>query len=157
MAYALGGRAAEEVCFDDISTGAANDLERVTKMARDMVMRFGMSDDLGPLVYGKKEEMIFLGREISEQRDYSEAMAQKIDSEVQRLVREAYERSKDVIHKHRENLERIVQYLLERETLYTEEFVAAFEGRELPARKKEDVGQQPQGETAAPVPFAAAA
>lgn len=158
MAYALGGRAAEEVCFDEISTGAANDLERVTKMARDMVMRYGMSDELGPLVYGKKEEMIFLGREISEQRDYSEAMAQKIDAEVQSLVHTAYDRAKDVIRTHRENLDRIVQYLLERETLYTDEFVAAFDGRELPERKKsEDGGPTVQSESGAPVPFAAAA
>jgi len=156
MAYGLGGRAAEEVCFNEISTGAANDLEHVTKMARDMVMRYGMSDALGPLVYGKKEEMIFLGREISEQRDYSEAMAQRIDAEVQRLVQEAYGRAKSVIREHRENLERVVQYLLERETLSTEDFIAAFEGRPLPERKKEEVGQ-PQSEAAAPKPFAVTA
>ncbi len=156
MAYALGGRAAEEICFEEISTGAANDLERTTKMARDMVMRYGMSEELGPLVYGKKEEMVFLGREISEQRDYSEAMAQKIDAEVQRLVRDAYEKAKRVISEHRENLERIVQYLLERETLYTDEFTAAFDGRPLPERRKEDVSQS-QGEAMTQVPFAVAA
>ena len=156
MAFALGGRAAEEVCFEEISTGAANDLERTTKMARDMVMRYGMSEELGPLVYGKKEEMVFLGREISEQRDYSEAMAQKIDAEVQRLVRDAYEKAKRVIGEHRENLERIVQYLLERETLYTEEFAAAFDGRPLPERRKDDAPQS-QGEAVTQVPFAVAA
>jgi cell division protease FtsH len=137
MAYALGGRAAEEIVFGEITTGAANDLERVTQMARAMVMRYGMSDELGPIVYGKKEEMIFLGREIAEQRDYSEAMAERIDAEVQRIVRRAYERARQAIEEHRENLERVVKHLMERETLYREEFIAAFEGRELPPQNGE--------------------
>jgi len=85
----LGGRAAEELVFDDITSGASNDLERVTKMARAMVTRLGMSEDLGPMVYGQKEELIFLGREISEQRDYSESVAEKIDQEVRNMVSEA--------------------------------------------------------------------
>ena len=75
----LGGRAAEELVFDDITSGASNDIERVTQMARTMVTRLGMSTELGPMVYGQKEELIFLGREISEQRDYSEAVAELID------------------------------------------------------------------------------
>ncbi len=137
MAYALGGRAAEEIVFGEITTGAANDLERVTQMARAMVMRYGMSDELGPIVYGKKEEMVFLGREIAEQRDYSEAMAERIDAEVQRIVRRAYERARQAIEEHRENLERVVKHLMERETLYREEFIAAFEGRELPPQNGE--------------------
>ena len=137
MAYALGGRAAEEIVFGEITTGAANDLERVTQMARAMVMRYGMSDELGPIVYGKKEEMIFLGREIAEQRDYSEAMAERIDAEVQRIVRRAYDRARQAIEEHRENLERVVKHLMERETLYREEFIAAFEGRELPPQNEE--------------------
>ncbi len=137
MAYALGGRAAEEIVFGEITTGAANDLERVTQMARAMVMRYGMSDELGPVVYGKKEEMIFLGREIAEQRDYSEAMAERIDAEVQRIIRRAHERARKAIEEHRESLERVVQHLMERETLYREEFIAAFEGRELPPRNEE--------------------
>ena len=137
MALALGGRAAEEIVFGEITTGAANDLEQVTKMARAMVMRYGMSDELGPIVYGKKEEMIFLGREIAEQRDYSEAMAERIDAEVQRIVRKAYKRAKEAIESHRENLDRVVHYLLERETLYREEFIAAFEGRDLPSEAQE--------------------
>ncbi|PWH17818.1 MAG: cell division protein FtsH, partial [Anaerolineae bacterium] len=89
MVGLLGGRAAEELVFDDITSGAANDLERVTRMARSMVTRLGMSEELGPLVYGQKEELIFLGREIAEQRDYSEAVAQKIDEEVRKLVNQA--------------------------------------------------------------------
>jgi cell division protease FtsH len=137
MAYALGGRAAEEIVFGEISTGAANDLEKVTKTARAMVMRYGMSDKLGPQVYGKKEELVFLGKEIGEQRDYSEAMAREIDNEVKRLIMEAYERSKGVIADNREALDRIVKHLLERETLSGEEFSAAFEDRPLPERKQD--------------------
>ncbi len=90
MVGLLGGRAAEEIVFDDITSGASNDLERVTRMARAMVTRLGMSEQLGPMVYGQKEELIFLGREISEQRDYSEAVAEQIDQEVRRLVNDAY-------------------------------------------------------------------
>ncbi len=91
LAYALGGRVAEEIVFDDITSGASNDIEQVTRMARTMVTRLGMSGELGPLQYGQKEELIFLGREISEQRDYSEAIAEKIDQEVRRIVEESYE------------------------------------------------------------------
>ena len=98
MVGLLGGRAAEELVFDDITSGASNDLERVTRMARAMVTRLGMSDQLGPMVYGQKEELIFLGREISEQRDYSEAVAEEIDHEVRRMVNEAYETAKSHPH-----------------------------------------------------------
>ncbi len=136
MASMLGGRAAEEIVFDEVSTGAANDLERVTKMARAMVTRYGMSEKLGPLVYGKKEELVFLGREIGEQRDYSEAMAQKIDDEVQLFVITAYQRSKQVLLEHREQLNKVVEILLEREMLSHEEFKAAFEGAPLPAPRE---------------------
>jgi len=134
IAYGLGGRAAEEIVFNEVSTGAASDLETVTKMARAMVTRYGMSDTLGPLVYGRKEELVFLGKEIGEQRDYSEAIAHQIDDEVRKIVTQAYERAKTVIQEHREQMDRIVNYLMERETLSAEEFVAAFEGRPLPKR-----------------------
>ncbi|HQE92712.1 MAG TPA: ATP-dependent zinc metalloprotease FtsH [Anaerolineae bacterium] len=132
IAYALGGRAAEEIVFNEISTGASSDLETVTKMARSMVTRFGMSETLGPLVYGRKEELVFLGKEIGEQRDYSEAIAQQIDVEVQKIVTRAYDRAKEVIQEHRTQMDRIVDYLMERETLSATEFEAAFEGRPLP-------------------------
>ncbi len=134
IAYALGGRAAEEIVFGEASTGASSDLEKVTKMARAMVTRFGMNDTLGPLVYGRKEELVFLGKEIGEQRDYSEAVAHQIDEEVRRIVTRAYERAKTVILEHREQMDRIVNYLMERETLSAEEFAAAFDGRPLPKR-----------------------
>lgn len=126
MAGLLGGRASEEIVFDDITSGAANDLERVTRLARTMVTRLGMSDELGPMVYGQKEELIFLGREIAEQRDYSEAVAQQIDKEVRRLVNEAYELAKSIIIRYRDKLDAIAQRLLEVETLSREEFEEIF-------------------------------
>lgn len=126
MAGLLGGRASEEIVFDDITSGAANDLERVTRLARTMVTRLGMSDELGPMVYGQKEELIFLGREIAEQRDYSEAVAQQIDKEVRRLVNEAYELAKSIILQYRDKLDAVAQRLLEVETLTREEFEEIF-------------------------------
>ncbi|HOU14252.1 MAG TPA: ATP-dependent zinc metalloprotease FtsH [Anaerolineae bacterium] len=134
IAYGLGGRAAEEIVFNEVSTGAASDLETVTKMARAMVTRYGMSEIMGPLVYGRKEELVFLGKEIGEQRDYSEAIAHQIDDEVRKIVTRAYERAKNVIQEYRVQIDRIVNYLMERETLSATEFVAAFEGHPLPKR-----------------------
>ncbi len=122
----LGGRAAEELVFDDITSGAANDIERVTKIARSMVTRLGMSDTLGQMVYGQKEELIFLGREISEQRDYSEAVAEKIDQEVRRLVDNAYLKAKDILTQYRDKLDAVAEQLLELETISREEFEAIF-------------------------------
>jgi cell division protease FtsH len=126
MAFMLGGRAAEEIVFNDITSGASNDLDRVTKLARSMVMRMGMSNSLGPMVYGKKEELIFLGREISERRDYSESVAEKIDDEVRQLVQEAYDRAKDILTKYRAQLDAVAQRLIEVETIEREEFERIF-------------------------------
>jgi len=126
LAYALGGRAAEEEVFDDITSGASGDLEQVTRMARSMVTRLGMSDELGNMVYGQKEELIFLGREISEQRDYSEAVAQKIDMEVRKIVDEAYQQAKSLLKKYRWELDAVAQKLLEAESITREEFEAIF-------------------------------
>ncbi len=122
----LGGRAAEELVFDDITSGAANDLERVTRMARAMVTRLGMSDHLGPMVYGQKEELIFLGREIAEQRDYSEAVAEQIDAEVRRIVNEAHERARKILIEFRDKLDAVAKRLLEVETISREEFEEIF-------------------------------
>ncbi len=122
----LGGRAAEELVFDDITSGASNDLERVTRLARAMVTRLGMSNQLGPMVYGQKEELIFLGREISEQRDYSESVAQEIDSEVRRLVAEAYNKARQLLIEYRDKLDAVAKRLLEVETISQEEFEAIF-------------------------------
>jgi cell division protease FtsH len=126
LAFTLGGRAAEEIAFSDITSGASNDLERVTKMARTMVTRLGMSDQLGPMVYGQKEELIFLGREISEQRDYSEAVAEMIDQEVRRIVNEAHERARAILIQYREKLDAVAERLIEVETLSRDEFESIF-------------------------------
>jgi cell division protease FtsH len=126
MVSLLGGRASEELVFDDITSGAANDIERVTQLARNMVTRLGMSQGLGPMVYGQKEELIFLGREISEQRDYSEAIAEKIDAEVRNLVNESYKKAKQLLIEHRDKLDEVAQKLLEVETLSKEEFEKIF-------------------------------
>jgi cell division protease FtsH len=122
----MGGRAAEQIVFDDYTSGASNDIEQITNIARAMVTRFGMSEELGPMVYGKKDEMIFLGREISEQRDYSEAIAEKIDAEVRRLVNDAYEEALVILNNHREKLDEVAERLIEVETLSKEEFEEIF-------------------------------
>jgi cell division protease FtsH len=126
MVGLLGGRAAEYIVFDDITSGASNDLERVTKMARAMVTRLGMSSELGPMVYGQKEELIFLGREISEQRDYSEEVAQQIDKEVRKLVSEAYDHAKSIVNQYRDMLDKVADRLIEVETLTRDEFEEIF-------------------------------
>jgi cell division protease FtsH len=126
LAGLLGGRVAEELVFDDITSGASNDIERVTQVARMMVTRMGMSNEMGLMTYGQKEELIFLGREISEQRDYSEAVAERIDTEVRRLVDDSYKLTKRLLTKYRDRLDAVAQKLLEVETLTREEFEAIF-------------------------------
>ncbi len=122
----LGGRAAEDIVFSDITSGASNDLERVTKLARMMVMRLGMSEELGPMVYGKQEELVFLGREMSEQRDFSEGIAEKIDSAIQNLVKDAYQQAKSILIKYRSELDQIAEKLLVVETLDADAFYEIF-------------------------------
>jgi cell division protease FtsH len=126
MTYMLGGRVAEELVFDDITSGASNDIEQVTRLARSMVTRLGMSSEMGPRVYGQKEEMIFLGREISEQRDYSESVAEQIDAEVRKIVDDAYKQARKLLTKYRAQLDLVAQKLLEVETLTREDFEAIF-------------------------------
>ena len=132
----LGGRASEEIVFNDITSGAANDLENVTKLARNMVTRLGMSTELGPMVYGQKDELVFLGREISSQRDYSEAIAEKIDQEVQKLIQAAYLKSKKILTKYRSKLDDVASKLLEVETLSRDEFEKLFPP---PVKKKSGI------------------
>ena len=132
IASALGGRISEEIVFGEITTGASNDLQQVTKMARSMVTQYGMSDELGLRVYGEKQEMVFLGKEISEQRDYSDAIAEQIDAEVRRIIDDAYAQARDLLTTHREKLDLIAQTLLDVETLEADEFAALMEGKELP-------------------------
>lgn len=126
LAGLLGGRAAEELIFEDVTTGAANDLERATRIARKMVTEYGMSEKLGPMTFGQKEELVFLGREIGEQRDYSEAVAQEIDSEVRRLIEEAHNKAKEVLTTYRDKLEAIARHLIEVETIESPELEALF-------------------------------
>jgi cell division protease FtsH len=122
----LGGRAAEEIVFKDVTTGAANDLERATDMARAMVTRYGMSDKLGPRTFGDREELVFLGREISEQRNYSEEVAQMIDSEVKAIITQAFDRAKDILNKYRNKLDELSERLIKVETVDANEFEALF-------------------------------
>ena len=117
LAVLLGGRVAEDIVFKDITTGAQNDLERATKLARQMVTEYGMSDTIGPITLGRKEHQIFLGRDISEQRDYSEEVANKIDKEVKKIIESAYSRAKDILIKNKKKLKKIARNLIERETL----------------------------------------
>jgi cell division protease FtsH len=129
MAMTLGGRAAEEIIFDEITTGASNDLEKVTETAKQMVMRFGMSERLGPRVFGHDRSMPFLGREFSAEPDYSDEIAREIDDEVRRMVEDAHQASKDILSEHREELDTLSQILLERETIEADEFIALLEGK----------------------------
>ena len=126
LAGLLGGRAAEEIVFQDVTTGASNDLERATKLARAMVTQYGMSEKLGPLTFGEKEELIFLGREISEQRNYSEEVARQIDREVRRLIDEAYHTAKQIIMTNREKLAEIADRLVREETIDSAAFESIF-------------------------------
>ncbi|MBI2303808.1 MAG: ATP-dependent metallopeptidase FtsH/Yme1/Tma family protein [Chloroflexi bacterium] len=126
QAWALGGRASEELVFGEITTGAENDLDRATKIARKMVMEYGMSDRLGPRTFGRREELIFLGREIAEQRNYSEKVAEEIDDEVRRIIENAYNVAKDILTAHRRKLDQIAQRLIQKETLEGEELEALF-------------------------------
>jgi cell division protease FtsH len=129
MAMTLGGRAAEEIVFSEITTGASNDLEKVTETAKQMVMRFGMSERLGPRVFGHDRSMPFLGREFSAEPDYSDEVAREIDDEVRRIVEDAHQTSKDILSEHREQLDTLSRILLERETIEADEFIALLEGK----------------------------
>lgn len=128
MAMTLGGRAAEEIVFGEITTGASNDLEKVTATAKQMVMRFGMSERLGPRVFGHDRSQPFLGREMSSEPDYSDEIAREIDDEIRRIVEEAHQTAKEILTDNREQLDRISNILLERETIDSKEFAALLEG-----------------------------
>jgi len=145
IAILMGGRIAEEIFLGQMSTGAGNDIERATELARKMVCEWGMSD-LGPLTFGKKEEQIFLGREIAQHRDYSEATAVQIDEAVRKMVGEGYTTAKQILSENRETLIKIAHALIEREVLDASEVKLLVEGQELPSRpappgKPDDVQQ----------------
>ncbi len=136
IAYALGGRAAEKIVFNRFTTGAGNDIEKATGIARKMVCEWGMSEKLGPLAYGAKEEEIFLGREITKHKDYSEQTAQDIDSELKKIVINGMERAEKILTDNIDVLHKLSQELLEREILDNDEIEKIMRGEELPPIKK---------------------
>ncbi len=127
----LGGRMAELIVLDDISTGASNDLERATQIARSMVTRYGFSEKLGPVVYGQDQGEVFLGMDINRSRNYSEEVAAEIDQEIRRIIEEAYSRAREILEAHRDQLEVVAQYLMEHEKIGEFGFKALMEGREV--------------------------
>ncbi len=128
IAHLLGGRAAEELAFQEVSTGAHNDLERATNLARQMVMEYGMSEELGPLTFGRRhEDLVFLGRDIARDRNYSEEVAGLIDKEVRRLVERGHQRAREILQEHWDKVQRLVGALLEHETIGREAFLRLME------------------------------
>ena len=142
LAVLMGGRSAEEIFLGHITTGAGNDIERATDIARNMVCEWGMSE-LGPLAFGKKDEAIFLGREIAQHRDYSEDTAIQIDKEVKRIVSASYDRARNLLSSNRDVLERIAQDLLEREVIDAAEVKLLMEGKPLPEKPRTPPPQAP--------------
>jgi cell division protease FtsH len=136
LAVAFGGRLAEEIVFghEKVTTGAQSDIEQATRMARAMVTRYGMSDDLGPIAYGENQEEVFLGHSVSRQQNISEATAQKIDSEIRRIVDTCYKRAYDILHDNLQDLHTLANGLLEYETLTGDEIIALTKGIQ-PVRK----------------------
>jgi len=128
LAATLGGRAAEELVFNEVTTGAANDLEKVTSTAKQMIMRFGMSEKLGPRVLGRNHDLPFLGREMSAEPDYSEEVAREIDEEIRRVIEEAHEQAISVLKEHMDELHRLSAILIERETIDKDQFLRLLEG-----------------------------
>ncbi len=143
----LGGRVAEKIIFDDISTGASNDIERASEIARKMVTKYGMSEKLGPIAFGKDNDEVFIGKDYNHVRNYSEAVASEIDEEVESIVLAAYGRTEQILREHIDKLHAVAKALVEREKIDAEEFYALMEGRELPPRKAPKP-QLPAGEAA---------
>jgi cell division protease FtsH len=143
ITYALGGRAAEKLVFNQFTTGAGNDIERATELARKMVCEWGMSDKLGPMAYGAKEEELFLGREITKTRNFSENTAIAIDAEVRLIVTSAMKRADKILKENVKILHRLANVLLEREILDSEEIDKIIRGEELPPVDKHGNGAAP--------------
>jgi cell division protease FtsH len=136
LAHMLGGRTAEELIFDEMTTGASDDIKRATALARRMVIDFGMSDKLGPRTFGHKEEMVFLGREISEQRDYGDRVADIIDEEVDNLIQNARNTARKILTDNKQKLINLTKKLIEQETLEGEELEKVFNDLSMPTTKK---------------------
>ena len=162
MAMTLGGRAAEEIVFHEVTTGAANDLEKITSMAKQMIMRFGMSEKLGPRVLGRGHDQPFLGRDYGAEADYSEEIAREIDDEIRRVIEESHEQALAVLREHMEELHRISAILIERETIDRDQFERLLAGEEeasvFPDEVPEEAEQpekqpEPKRERPRPRPF----
>jgi cell division protease FtsH len=162
LAMTLGGRAAEELVFNEVTTGAANDLEKVTSTAKQMIMRYGMSEKLGPRVLGRNQDMPFLGREMSSEPDYSEEIAREIDDEIRRVIEEAHTLARRTLEEHVDDLHRISAILIERETIDKDQFVRLLEGEEeevvfgdepVPATDEERAAEDKKRRAPKPRPF----
>jgi cell division protease FtsH len=149
LAMTLGGRAAEELVFHEVTTGAANDLERVTTTSKQMIMRFGMSEKLGPRVLGRSHELPFLGRDMGSEPDYSEEVAKEIDDEIRRVIEEAHDAATRVLRAHMDELHRLAAILIERETIDKEQFerLLAGESEESVFPEEEPALPEPEPET----------
>jgi cell division protease FtsH len=150
IATMMGGRSAELLVFDEVTTGASSDLERSTDIARQMVTRYGMSRKLGPRTFGKTDELVFLGRDIAETRNYSEAMAEQIDDEVTEIIMRAHDRATEVLRSHREHLDIISEYLLEHETMDVAALEALLRGEEPPEPSSEPPLPAPEPDEPSP-------
>jgi cell division protease FtsH len=150
MAMTLGGRAAEEIVFHEVTTGAANDLEKVTSTSKSMIMRFGMSEKLGPRVLGRGHDQPFLGRDYGAEADYSEEIAREIDDEIRRVIEEAHELALSTLRDHIDDLHRISLILIERETIDRDQFERLLQGEDeatvFPDEEEAVSEPAPQGE-----------
>ncbi|MBP0990567.1 MAG: ATP-dependent zinc metalloprotease FtsH, partial [Oscillospiraceae bacterium] len=134
----LGGRAAEKIVLDDVSTGASNDIERATKIANSMITRYGFSDKIGPIVYGANEDEIFIGRDYGHTRNYSENVAAAIDTEVRALIDSCYEKAQDILKTHEDQLHSVAGYLIEKEKISGDDFVKIMNGELVLEKDKKD-------------------
>lgn len=149
----LGGRAAEKLILDDISTGASNDIERATDTARNMVMRYGFSDKLGPVVYGHDDNEVFLGRDYNSSKTYSEVIASEIDSEMRAIIHSAYDRAQEILAEHKDQLTRVAEYLIEHEKINGEQFEKLMNGEDPDGKKPEPQPEEHEKPTAPDYPF----
>ncbi len=143
----LGGRVAEEISLEDISTGASNDLQRATQICRDMVAKYGMSDDIGPVVYSDESQEVFLGKDYSHVNNYSEATSARIDSEIERMMRNAYDLTKNILTTHNDKLVLVAETLLDKEKISREEFETLMKTGALPVDDEENAEETSADET----------
>src|SRR4029077_4583114 len=152
MAMTLGGRAAEEIVFHEVTTGAANDLEKITSMAKQMIMRFGMSEKLGPRVLGKNFDQPFLGRDYGAEADYSEEIAREIDDEIRRVIEESHELALAVLREHMDELHKISAILIERETIDRDQYERLLAGEDEAGVSPDEAPAEPESPEPQPEP-----